>query len=245
MSKKKELNENQNLQEEVLFCRHYLLTGNKYESYIFAKKNNVPANEQSVRTLSVRYFKAPAVQRIMVQLEAEYLKRICKDLIQRGYKVFSPQDILTGKLQKFIDVYKSNTDPSAINYDLLQDSNEDNDTIDDEDSDNEDSIAGSQTKGNRKVENKFNEIADNLPSATSKLNDKPIDKATLRRQLNSMLKNSMDQDFKLKVISKIIELDNLKKEEVNEETNVLHYYLPYRECTECPQRKVFIKNKEG
>ena len=245
MSKKKELNENQNLQEEVLFCRHYLLTGNKYESYIFAKKNNVPANEQSVRTLSVRYFKAPAVQRIMVQLEAEYLKRICKDLIQRGYKVFSPQDILTGRLQKFIDVYNSNTDPSAINYDLLQDNNEDNDTIDNEDSENEDSIADNPTKGNRKVENKFNEIVDNLPSTTSKINDKPIDKATLRRQLNSMLKNSMDQDFKLKVISKIIDLDNMKKEEVNEETNVLQYYLPYRECTDCPQRKVFIKNKEG
>ena len=243
MSKKKELNENQNLQEEVLFCRHYLLTGNKYESYIFAKKNNVPANEQSVRTLSVRYFKAPAVQRIMVQLEAEYLKRICKDLIQRGYKVFSPQDILTGKLQKFIDVYNSNTDPSAINYDLLQDSNEDNDAIDNEESDNGDSIADARIDVNTKVQNKFGEIADNLPSATSKLNDKPIDKATLRRQLNSMLKNSMDQDFKLKVISKIIDLDNMKKEEVNEETNVLHYYLPYRECTECPQRKVFIKNK--
>ena len=60
-----------------------------------------------------------------------------------------------------------------------------------------------------------------------------------------MLKNSIDQDFKLKVISKIIDLDNMKKEEVNEETNVLHYYLPYRECTDCPQRKVFIKNKEG
>ena len=160
MSKKKELNENQNLQEEVLFCRHYLLTGNKYESYIFAKKNNVPANEQSVRTLSVRYFKAPAVQRIMVQLEAEYLKRICKDLIQRGYKVFSPQDILTGKLQKFIDVYNSNTDPSAINYDLLQDNNEDNDTIDNEDPYNENSIADSKTKGNRKVEDKFGEIAE-------------------------------------------------------------------------------------
>ena len=41
------------------------------------------------------------------------------------------------------------------------------------------------------------------------------------------------------------ELDNMKKEEVNDETNVLHYYLPYRECTDCPQRKVFIKNKEG
>ena len=245
MSKKKELNENQNLQEEVLFCRHYLLTGNKYESYIFAKKNNVPANEQSVRTLSVRYFKAPAVQRIMVQIEAEYLKRICKDLIQRGYKVFSPQDILTGKLQKFIDVYNSNTDPSAINYDLLQDNNEDNDTIDNEDPDNENSIADARMNVNTKVQNKFNEIADNLPSASSKTNDKPIDKATLRRQLNSMLKNSIDQDFKLKVISKIIDLDNMKKEEVNEETNVLHYYLPYRECTECPQRKLFFKNKEG
>ena len=245
MSKKKELNENQNLQEEVLFCRHYLLTGNKYESYIFAKKNNVPANEQSVRTLSVRYFKAPAVQRIMVQLEAEYLKRICKDLIQRGYKVFSPQDILTGKLQKFIDVYNSNIDPSAINYDLLQENNEGDQNCSTECSDTDIDGDESIINNNKKVENKFGEIADNLPSASSKTNDKPIDKATLRRQLNSMLKNSIDQDFKLKVISKIIDLDNMKKEEINEETNVLHYYLPYRECTDCPQRKVFIKNKEG
>ena len=241
MAKKQQLNQNDNLSEEFLFCRHYLLTGNKYESYIFAKKGLVSNNDQTVRTLSVRYFKLPQVQKVLQQLEADYLRKVTKDLIQRGYKVFSPSDIVNGKFLKYVELCNNSSDLSMVDHTITETDKLANDTgiLDyDMDSINED-------KYNQNDENNVPAIDANNPRTKTIEPDIPIDKNKLRRKLNRMLNNAADVEIQLKIIKQIADLDNMKRDEVTEEKKVILFYLPYKECTECPNRKLFIKNNNS
>ena len=238
MAKKQQLNQNDNLSEEFLFCRHYLLTGNKYESYIFAKKGLVSDNDQTVRTLSVRYFKLPQVQKVLQQLESDYLRKVTKDLIQRGYKVFSPSDIVNGKFLKYVELCNNSSDLSLVDHtitetDRLADAND----ILDSDCDIE--------NNNNNSENNVGESETNNPKTKTIEPDIPIDKNKLRRKLNRMLNNAADVEIQLKIIKQIADLDNMKRDEVTEEKKVILFYLPYKECTECPNRKLFIKNNNS
>ena len=241
MAKKEQVNQNDNLSEEFLFCRHYLLTGNKYESYIFAKKGLVSNNDQTVRTLSVRYFKLPQVQKVLQQLEADYLRKVTKDLIQRGYKVFSPSDIVNGKFLKYVELCNNSSDLSMVDHTITETDKLANDTgiLDyDMDSINED-------KYNQNDENNVPAIDANNPRTKTIEPDIPIDKNKLRRKLNRMLNNAADVEIQLKIIKQIADLDNMKRDEVTEEKKVILFYLPYKECTECPNRKLFIKNNNS
>ena len=241
MAKKQQLNQNDNLSEEFLFCRHYLLTGNKYESYIFAKKGLVSNNDQTVRTLSVRYFKLPQVQKVLQQLESDYLRKVTKDLIQRGYKVFSPSDIVNGKFLKYIELCNNSSDLSMVDHTITETDKLANDAgiLDyDSDSINED-------KYNQNDENNVPAIDANNSKTKNIEPDTPIDKNKLRRKLNRMLNNATDVEIQLKIIKQIADLDNMKRDEVTEEKKVILFYLPYKECTECPNRKLFIKNNNS
>ena len=244
MAKKQQLNQNDNLSEEFLFCRHYLLTGNKYESYIFAKKGLVSDNDQTVRTLSVRYFKLPQVQKVLQQLESDYLRKVTKDLIQRGYKVFSPSDIVNGKFLKYIELCNNSSDLSLVDHTITETDKLANDTgiLDYE--------GGSinQDKDLNNNENNVNNVSESEANNHKTKNiepDIPIDKNKLRRKLNRMLNNAADVEIQLKIIKQIADLDNMKRDEVTEEKKVILFYLPYKECTECPNRKLFIKNNNS
>ena len=242
MAKKQQLNQSDNLSEEFLFCRHYLLTGNKYESYIFAKKGLVSDNDQTVRTLSVRYFKLPQVQKVLQQLESDYLRKVTKDLIQRGYKVFSPSDIVNGKFLKYVELCNNSTDLSLVDHTITETDKlaNESDILDYNDSD---SI--NQDKYNQNDENNVGEIETNNHKAKTIEPDIPIDKNKLRRKLNRMLNNAADVEIQLKIIKQIADLDNMKRDEATEEKKVILFYLPYKECTECPNRKLFIKNNNS
>lgn len=237
MAKKQQLNQSDNLSEEFLFCRHYLLTGNKYESYIFAKKGLVSDNDQTVRTLSVRYFKLPQVQKVLQQLESDYLRKVTKDLIQRGYKVFSPSDIVNGKFLKYVELCNNSSDLSMVDHtitetDKLANENDIMDNDSDYDIDNNNKNNGNETDANN-------------PKTKTIEPDIPIDKNKLRRKLNRMLNNAADVEIQLKIIKQIADLDNMKRDEATEEKKVILFYLPYKECTECPNRKLFVKNNNS
>jgi len=237
MAKKQQLNQNDNLSEEFLFCRHYLLTGNKYESYIFAKKGLVSDNDQTVRTLSVRYFKLPQVQKVLQQLESDYLRKVTKDLIQRGYKVFSPSDIVNGKFLKYVELCNNSSDLSMVDHTITETDKLANDT----------GILDSDyyVDNNKNNENNIPAIDANNPKTKNIEPDVPIDKNKLRRKLNRMLNNAADVEIQLKIIKQIADLDNMKRDEATEEKKVILFYLPYKECSECPNRKLFIKNNNS
>lgn len=238
MAKKQQLNQSDNLSEEFLFCRHYLLTGNKYESYIFAKKGLVSDNDQTVRTLSVRYFKLPQVQKVLQQLESDYLRKVTKDLIQRGYKVFSPSDIVNGKFLKYIELCNNSNDLSLVDHTITE-----TDRLS-----NENDILNSDCDIENNNENSGNNVGE-IDSTNTKTKtiepDAPIDKNKLRRKLNRMLNNAADVEIQLKIIKQIADLDNMKRDEATEEKKVILFYLPYKECPECPNRKLFIKNNNS
>ena len=236
MAKKQQLNQNDNLSEEFLFCRHYLLTGNKYESYIFAKKGLVSDNDQTVRTLAVRYFKLPQVQKVLQQLESDYLRKVTKDLIQRGYKVFSPSDIVNGKFLKYVELCNNSNDLSLVDHTITE-----TDKLTNENDITESDI----DKNNGNNGNNVGELEQNNPKTKTIEPDIPIDKNKLRRKLNRMLNNAADIEIQLKIIKQIADLDNMKRDEATEEKKVILFYLPYKECTECPNRKLFIKNNNS
>lgn len=232
MARKAEsLLKHENLQEEVIFCKHYLLTGNKYESYIFAKRGLVPDNEQSVRTLSTRYFKLPQVRRIMAQVESDYLRKVTKDLQQRGYKVFTATEVVNGKFKKYLDACNNTSDLATVDHTIIDNNDLSDDDVNEILNHNDDDLdGGTDGKKSNQTENKL---------------DKPIDKNKLRRKLNQMLNTAMDTELQLKIIKQIADLDNMKRDEVTEEKKVILFYLPYKECTECPNRKLFIKNNNS
>ena len=60
-----------------------------------------------------------------------------------------------------------------------------------------------------------------------------------------MLKTAIDTELQLKIIKMIADLDNMKRDEVTEEKKVILFYLPYKECSECPNRKLYIKNNNS
>ena len=161
-------------------------------------------------------------------------------------KVFNNRYTLKiSKFLKYVELCNNSNDLSMVDHTITETDKlaNENDILDytDVDSINQDS----NDYLNNSDANNVNETESNNPKTKIIEPDIPIDKNKLRRKLNRMLNNAADVEIQLKIIKQIADLDNMKRDEATEEKKVILFYLPYKECSECPNRKLFIKNNNS
>ena len=83
-------------------------------------------------------------------------------------------------------------------------------------------------------------FVDNQNEIGNTIDNINLDKEGVRAILQSMLVQAVGDDLRLKILDKIIALDNLKKEQTDQDDSTVHIYLPHKECPNCPQLKVCI-----
>ena len=216
---------------EYIYCKMIVLTNNKTASYIFANKGKVTTNPNSLKTLAAKYHNTNQIQKILPVVENQMEQQMRNYLTNKGYVLFSPQDRLNGKMQKYVQNYADNPNQyetgitetlNAANkpkYNYIAGPRKDIDQLD-------------GLSGGGFVDNQ-NEIGNTIDNIN-------LDKEGVRAILQSMLAQAVGDDLRLKILDKIIALDNLKKEQTDQEDSTVHIYLPHKECPGCPQLKVYI-----
>lgn len=216
---------------EYIYCKMFVLTNNKTASYIFANKGKVTTNPNSLKTLAAKYHNTNQIQKILPVVENQMEQQMRNYLTNKGYVLFSPQDRLNGKMQKYVQNYSDSPNQyetgitetlNAANkpkYNYIDGARKDIDQID-------------GLNGGGIVDNQ-NEIGNTIDNIN-------LDKEGVRAILQSMLQQAVGDDLRLKILDKIITLDNLKKEQTESDDSTVHIYLPHKECPGCPQLKVYI-----
>ena len=217
---------------EYIYCKMFVLTNNKTASYVFANKGKVTTNPNSLKTLAAKYHNTNQIQKILPVVENQIEQQMRNYLTNKGYVLFSPQDRLNGKMQKYIQNYTDSPNQyetgitetlNAANkpkYNYIDGARKDIDQID--------GLNGGVIVYNQ------NEIGNTIDNIN-------LDKEGVRAILQSMLQQAVGDDLRLKILDKIITLDNLKKEQTESEDSTVHIYLPHKECPGCPQLKVYIE----
>ena len=90
---------------EYIYCKMFVLTNNKTASYIFANKGKVTTNPNSLKTLAAKYHNTNQIQKILPVVENQMEQQMKNYLTNKGYVLFSPQDRLNGKMQKYVQNY--------------------------------------------------------------------------------------------------------------------------------------------
>ena len=216
---------------EYIYCKMFVLTNNKTASYVFANKGKVTTNPNSLKTLAAKYHNTNQIQKILPVVENQMEQQMKNYLTNKGYVLFSPQDRLNGKMQKYVQNYADSPSQyeagiaETVNtankpkYNYIDGARKDIDQID-------------GLNGGGFVDNQ-NEIGNTIDNIN-------LDKEGVRAILQSMLQQAVGDDLRLKILDKIITLDNLKKEQTDSDDSTVHIYLPHKECPGCPQLKVYI-----
>ena len=216
---------------EYIYCKMFVLTNNKTASYIFANKGKVTTNPNSLKTLAAKYHNTNQIQKILPVVENQMEQQMRNYLTNKGYVLFSPQDRLNGKMQKYVQNYAdSPAQYEAGITDTLNAANKPKYNYVDgprKDIDQLDGLSGGGFVDNQ------NEIGNTIDNIN-------LDKEGVRAILQSMLQQAVGDDLRLKILDKIITLDNLKKEQTDTDDSTVHIYLPHKECPNCPQLKVYI-----
>ena len=216
---------------EYIYCKMFVLTNNKTASYIFANKGKVTTNPNSLKTLAAKYHNTNQIQKILPVVENQMEQQMKNYLTNKGYVLFSPQDRLNGKMQKYVQNYSdSPATYEAGRTETLNAANKHKDNYIDGPRKDIDQIDGLSGGG----------IVDNQNEIGNTIDNINLDKEGVRAILQSMLQQAVGDDLRLKILDKIITLDNLKKEQTDQDDSTVHIYLPHKECPGCPQLKVYI-----
>lgn len=216
---------------EYIYCKMFVLTNNKTASYIFANKGKVTTNPNSLKTLAAKYHNTNQIQKILPVVENQMEQQMRNYLTNKGYVLFSPQDRLNGKMQKYVQNYADSPNQYEIGItETLNAANKPKYNYIDGPRKDIDQINGLSGEGIAPSQSEIGNTIDNIN----------LDKEGVRAILQSMLAQAVGDDLRLKILDKIIALDNLKKEQTDQDDSTVHIYLPHKECPGCPQLKVYI-----
>ena len=217
---------------EYIYCKMFVLTNNKTASYIFANKGKVTTNPNSLKTLAAKYHNTNEIQKILPVVENQMEQQMRNYLTNKGYVLFSPQDRLNGKMQKYLQNYTDSPNQYETGITETIQLNNIKKVFD--------PTTGGRYDINQIVGNGAVGIENELQNIDLTNNSTILDKEGVRAILQSMLQQAVGDDLRLKILDKIITLDNLKKEQTDSEDSTVHIYLPHKECPNCPQLKVYI-----
>ena len=200
--------------KEGAFLLMFLLTGNQKESYIFASKGEaITTNENSLKSMANAFRNKATTKQIEPMITEMFEKRAKQYLTNKGYSVLNNSDAIKFNATKEeIDEYKAELK------------------------------AQFEAKTKEAATNEYEQIIaeqDNQPQKNDSdfINFDNLDlsnKDELLKELNRRYNATFDDKIKNDIAKMIIDVNNMKKAEIQEDKQLKHYYLPLRKCSDCP-----------
>ena len=155
--------------------------------------------------MAAKYHNTNQIQKILPVVENQMEQQMKNYLTNKGYVLFSPQDRLNGKMQKYVQNY---SDSPATYEAVITETTQLNNI-----KKVFDPTTGGRYDINQIVGNGAVGIETELQNIDLTSNSTTLDKEGVRSILQSMLQQAVGDDLRLKILDKIITLDNLKKEQ--------------------------------
>lgn len=199
--------------KEAAYLLMYYLTGVKKEAYIFASKGeSLTTNENSLKSMGAAFHNSNKVKLLEPLIKAKFISQATKALENEGYKILSPSEAIT-LATKQLDQNKPETEKDKLIEQLKTRIETLEKEIQDEDNQSQ------------KNENVLSDLT-NIDLG---------DKDAMLKELNTRYSTANDDKIKNDIAKMIIDVNNMKKAEIQEDKQLKHYYLPLRKCSDCPQ----------
>lgn len=198
--------------KEAVYLLMYYLTGVKKEAYKFASKGeSLTTNENSLKSMGAAFHNSNKVKLLEPLIKAKFINQATKALENEGYKILSPAEAIT-LATKQANLLKPENEKDK----LIEQLKTQIETLEEE--------RRNDDNQSQKNENVLSDLT-NIDLG---------DKDAMLKELNTRYNTANDDKIKNDIAKMIIDVNNMKKAEIQEDKQLKHYYLPLRKCSDCP-----------
>lgn len=197
--------------KEAAYLLMYYLTGVKKEAYIFASKGeSITTNDNSLKSMGAAFHNSNKVKILEPLIKAKFINQATKALENEGYKVLTPAEtIKLATKQNELKQTGSEQDDKDRLIDELRNEVE-------------------RLKAEQPIENEFSNLGE---SDLLDLGDKDV---MLKELIRRYSVKGLDEKIKNDISKMIMDVQNMKKSEIQDDKQQKQYYLPLRMCSDCP-----------
>lgn len=197
--------------KEAAYLLMYYLTGVKKEAYIFASKGeSLTTNDNSLKSMGAAFHNSNKVKLLEPLIKAKFINQATKALENEGYKVLTPSEtIKLAAKQNELKQTGSKQDDKDRLIEELQNEVE-------------------RLNTEQPIENEFSNLVE---SDLLDLGDKDV---MLKELIRRYSVDGLDEKIKNDISKMIMDVQNMKKSEIQDDKQQKQYYLPLRMCSDCP-----------
>lgn len=201
--------------KEAAYLLMYYLTGVKKEAYIFASKGeSLTTNDNSLKSMGAAFHNSNKVKLLEPLIKAKFINQATKALENEGYKVLTPAETV-----KF----------ATKQNELKQTGSE---------QDDKDRLIEELQKRVDCLESQQPFEKDFGSDGFIDMSDKDV---WLKEQIRRY-NNTSDEKLMNEISKMIMDAQNMKKAEIQDDKQQKQYYLPLRMCSDCPNLHTLYAN---
>lgn len=205
--------------KEAAYLLMYYLTGVKKEAYIFASKGeSLTTNDNSLKSMGAAFHNSNKVKLLEPLIKAKFISQATKALENEGYKVLTPAETikLATKQNELKQTGSGQDDKDRLIEELR----------------NEVERLNTQ----QPIKNEFSNLGE---SDLLDLGDKDV---MLKELIRRYSVKGLDEKIKNDISKMIMDVQNMKKSEIQDDKQQKQYYLPLRMCSDCPSLHTLYAN---
>ena len=205
--------------KEAAYLLMYYLTGVKKEAYIFASKGeSITTNDNSLKSMGAAFHNSNKVKLLEPLIKAKFINQATKALENEGYKILTPAEtIKLATKQNELKQTGSEQDDKGRLIEELRNEVE-------------------RLRSKQPVENEFLNLVE---SDLLDLGDKDV---MLKELIRRYSVKGLDEKIKNDISKMIMDVQNMKKSEIQDDKQQKQYYLPLRMCSDCPSLHTLYAN---
>lgn len=205
--------------KEAAYLLMYYLTGVKKEAYIFASKGeSLTTNDNSLKSMGAAFHNSNKVKLLEPLIKAKFISQATRALENEGYKVLTPSEtIKLATKQNELKQTGSGQDDKDRLIEELQNEVE-------------------RLKTQQPIESEFSNLGE---SDLLDLGDKDV---MLKELIRRYSVKGLDEKIKNDISKMIMDVQNMKKSEIQDDKQQKLFYLPCRMCSDCPNLHILYAN---
>lgn len=205
--------------KEAAYLLMYYLIGVKKEAYIFASKGeSLTTNDNSLKSMGAAFHNSNKVKLLEPLIKAKFISQATKALENEGYKVLTPAETVKfATKQNELKQTGSEQDDKDRLIEELRNEVE-------------------RLKMQQPIENEFSNLGE---SDLLDLGDKDV---MLKELIRRYSVKGLDEKIKNDISKMIMDVQNMKKSEIQDDKQQKQYYLPLRMCSDCPNLHTLYAN---
>ena len=205
--------------KEAAYLLMYYLTGVKKEAYRFASKGeSLTTNDNSLKSMGAAFHNSNKVKLLEPLIKAKFINQATKALENEGYKVLTPSEtIKLATKQNELNQPGSGQDDKDRLIEELRNEVE-------------------RLRSEQPIENEFSNLGE---SDLLDLGDKDV---MLKELIRRYSVRGLDEKIKNDISKMIMDVQNMKKSEIQDDKQQKQYYLPLRMCSDCPSLHTLYAN---